>query len=384
MDKQTAYTQQGGQGGAMQSTACAFKTAMNAMDVATRPSVSEILEPDQLRDVFSELSYIAQVLLSDYDSRGYELERVKADLDPLRHEHRKLSHRFEARQAERDSMEELWIRAKMDAQDIAEQANELNTELWNTKRMLRSAESRLETLSAALAESRDSHKQLEESFLEVSQERNAAFSERDDAKAHAADLKGGLEEARSHIVKLRTLAHKRREVLNAVASFLKSLPSKQKTEACLTLMDNVAEARQAVDYATYQPCEAVSAATSEPVVTGPILNDRGLISTLDPSHPYHKRTQDDADHAEADAASLAAYEAAKALNHTTGLLKRMHEWEDVATDDGVQTVCKFCGIAQDNADELALQNPEAATFCLETGINVEAENTTLAEVIAAQ
>lgn len=352
-------------GEAMVDTVSAFRTAMNAMDVATRPGVSEALEPNVLRDVFSELTYIAQMLLHEYEGVRAKSHETWEELNVLRHDHRKLAIRYEAREAERDSMEELWIRTKMDMQDIAEQANELNTDLWNTRRELHNANADAKSYLATEKKLCEEMRQIKESFLEVSQERNAAFGERDDAKDHAADLKGGLEEARSHIVKLRTLAHNRRNLLATVDEFLRKLPHKGKLEPALAdLLKRTAEGRKPVDYATYQPVDgAADTLSNEADMDIAVPNEPRL--ALQPVTISVDTTEQ---------------EIAGALP----LLRRMHEWQDVATEDGVQTICKFCGIAQDNADELALQNPEAATFCLETGINIEAENTTLADVIAAQ
>lgn len=324
----------------------AFRHAMSMLDVATRPSVSEKLHSSDLRDYYSEASNLGLELARQF-------ERMTSDLYELRHqvklaqsEARVADLRLAVCRAERDRLEEAYIETKIDMQDIARQAADMNDKRNETARFARSLERTItevtgnfEDVRKRLAASVENNAKLQEAARDLMEERNVAIA----ANAEAAQRIELLVAEKVNAVKI---ARRRRNVLLDVKAFLET--DKAGGRSVDELLDKIGKACLMVNYATGEAVELVAEYTPDVNVFGD--------SPASDTPPTEQE-----------------------ISEAVTMPRRLHEWTQ--KDGSADIVCDFCGVAKWEAD---MEGGDAAIYCVETGINELAEGVTVGDVMEAK
>ncbi len=356
-----AYAQQAGRasrsrnedGYAEQALVSAFRNAMNALDIATRSHPS--------RGAFEEVSRLGLEVV-------HQFERMTSDLHELRHhvnlaqrEARIADMRLSVCRAERDSLEESYIQAKLDVQDISSQASEMNEQRHEITRFARSLERTLKEVTSNLEETRKVNIALTEALRSAENKLSEAIAHRAKATAEKDEVLSRYEIAAKRVSELVTekvnavkIARKRRLVLLDVKKHFEG--DGMLVEA--DLIDKIRNACRMIDYTTGEQTEAVD-------------EEYGMkpseLSAI-------------ADEMNAEAAALASampQQTAEAeIAEAVEPLRRLHEWSQ--SEGSADIICKFCGVAKWEVDT---EGGDAAVYCLETGINDLAAHVTVADVM---
>ncbi len=375
---------------AQQPLVPAFRHAMNALDVATRPSVSEELHPNELREVFSEASRLGLEVVQQFERMMSDLYEVRHQITLAQREARIADLRLSVCRAERDSLEATYIETKIDMQDIARQAAEMNERKNEAQRFARSLEKTVAEQARLLEES---NAKLQDAIRDLTEERNVAI----DANIAAGQRIELLVTEKTNAVKI---ARRRRLVLLDVKKHFAG--DGMLVEA--DLLDKIRDACRTINYTTGELTPPEQEETREETQVlhdlGEMANSlkpgNGLIPISDPRHPYHQRAEHTPVVGTGDSVRVSGRmkdgefvvesvtPTEQEIAEATTMPRRLHEWESAesaVTEEGVDIICKFCGVKQWEAQ---MEGGDAGLYCLDTGINDLAAYIAVGDVMEAK